>query len=72
MAAAGLISGPSAASGVATRAALVAKDGDVIEIDPGAYAGDVAPWPQNQLLRRGAGVSHLIKSIGKVIQQRDV
>jgi hypothetical protein len=32
--------------------ARAARDGDTIEVDPGDYRGDVAVWPQNDLLIR--------------------
>lgn len=35
--------------------ARAARDGDTIEIDPGDYRGDVAVWPQSDLLIRAAG-----------------
>ena len=36
-------------------AARIAADGDIIEIDAAAYRGDVASWPQSNLLLRGIG-----------------
>jgi parallel beta helix pectate lyase-like protein len=38
-----------------SAAAKVARDGDIIEIDAGVYAGDAAVWRQNRLTIRGAG-----------------
>jgi hypothetical protein len=38
-----------------SEAARRARDGDVIEIDAGEYAGDVAVWTQNNLTIRGVG-----------------
>jgi hypothetical protein len=37
------------------QAALVARSGDVIEVDAGEYAGDVATWPQSSLTIRAVG-----------------
>jgi hypothetical protein len=53
-------------------AARVAEDGDIVEIDPGTYKGDVVLWPQNGLIVRGVGERPLITSNGKVIEDRDV
>ena len=36
-------------------AARVAKSGDVVEVDPGDYAGDVATWGQSNLVIRAVG-----------------
>ena len=38
-----------------SEAARVARDGDVVEIDAGVYAGDAAVWPQHRLTIRGVG-----------------
>ncbi len=37
------------------RASQIARDGDVIEIDPGEYSADSAVWTQNDLVIRGVG-----------------
>jgi Right handed beta helix region len=37
------------------QAALMAKSGDVIEVDAGEYAGGVATWPQSNLTLRAVG-----------------
>lgn len=36
-------------------ASLIAKDGDVIEIDAGIYQDDIAVWRQNNIVLRGVG-----------------
>ena len=41
-------------------------------IDPGTYHGDVALWPQNSILIRGAGVRPLITADGRSVKNRDV
>ena len=64
--------GPEREFKTVAAAARVAKDGDIVEIDPGTYKGDVALWPQNGLIVRGVGERPLITSNGKVIQDRDV
>jgi hypothetical protein len=47
--------GPSRSIQNIAQAATLARDGDVIEIDAGAYHGDVAVWNQKQLSIRGVG-----------------
>jgi len=37
------------------QAARVARDGDIVEVDAGDYAGDVASWPQSHLTIRAVG-----------------
>ena len=41
--------GPQRSVKTPTEAARLAKDGDIVEIDPGTYAGAVAIWPQDDL-----------------------
>lgn len=50
-----LVVGPKAALTRIADAAKVAKDGDVVEILPGDYRGDVAVWLQKRLTIRGIG-----------------
>jgi uncharacterized protein (TIGR03382 family) len=47
--------GPDKQYATPSAAAAAASDGDVIEIDAGEYAGDVATWTQNDLTLRGVG-----------------
>jgi hypothetical protein len=47
--------GPTRALRNPSDAARVARDGDTIEIDAGAYPGDVAVWKQHNLRIRGVG-----------------
>jgi len=47
-------------------AARVAADGDIVEIDAGAYPGDVAVWTQSGLLLRGIGGRVVLDSQGTV------
>jgi hypothetical protein len=53
-------------------AAAAARDGDVVEIAAGVYAGDVAIWPQNDLLVRGVGGRPHIQANGERVRDRDV
>jgi hypothetical protein len=50
-----LLVGPQHAFRTPSEAAKVAREGDVVEIEPGLYAGDTAVWTQNHLLLRGRG-----------------
>ncbi len=45
--------GPGEALGSIAEAARLARDGDVVEILPGTYRGDVAVWTQRRLTLRG-------------------
>ena len=47
--------GPSRSIQNIAQAAMLAHDGDVIEIDAGIYHGDVAVWNQKTLTIRGVG-----------------
>lgn len=52
-------------------AARVARDGDLVEIDPGTYEGGVAHWRQNRLIVRGAGEGAAIDAAGLRVAERD-
>ena len=43
-------------------AAKAARDGDIVEILPGEYRGDVTTWRQKQLTIRGGGERPVVKS----------
>jgi hypothetical protein len=47
--------GPNQAVKSISRAASMAQDGDVIEVDAGEYHGDVAVWTKNRLTVRAVG-----------------
>jgi hypothetical protein len=64
--------GPNREVKTISGAAKLARDGDIVEIDPGIYRGEVALWPQNDLLVRGVGERPVITADGKAIQRRDV
>lgn len=52
--------GPQYPLKLPSQAARVAKDGDVVEIEAGVYAGDAAVWRANKLTLRGVnGVARL-------------
>ena len=46
--------GPERAVRTLSDAAQIARDGSIVEIDPGDYVGDVAVWTQDQLILRAA------------------
>jgi hypothetical protein len=48
-----------------TDAARLAKDGDVIDIQPGNYRGQPAIWTQNNLIIRGVGERPVMLADGK-------
>jgi hypothetical protein len=50
-----LLVGPQHELKTPSEAARVAREGDVVEIEPGLYAGDAAVWIQNRLTIRGRG-----------------
>ena len=52
--------GPQHALKTPSEAATFARDGDVVEIEPGIYYGDAAVWTQNRLtIRARGGRAHL-------------
>lgn len=52
--------GPTRTYKLPSKAAAIAANGDVIEIDAGVYGGDVAVWRQNRLTISGVGgLAHL-------------
>ena len=64
--------GPDRKIRTIAAAAAAARDGDIVEIDPGVYRGGVALWPQDDLIVRGASERPHITADGKSIEQRDV
>jgi len=64
-AAATLVVGPGAPFARIADAALQARDGDVVEILPGTYRGDVAVWTQRRLTIRGVGAMPVLAADGK-------
>jgi hypothetical protein len=55
-----------------SEAALIAKDGDTIEIDAGVYSGDVAIWRQHNLIIRGVGGRAIIKANGGAAEEKAI
>src|SRR5262249_18753664 len=55
-----------------SQAAAAAKDGDVIEISPQTYAGDVAVWTASNLTIRGVGNRPHLKANGASAQGKGI
>jgi len=53
-------------------AAKAARDGDIVEILPGEYRGDVATWRQKQLTIRGIGERPVLNADGKIAQGKAI
>ena len=53
-------------------AAKAARDGDIVEILPGEYRGDVATWRQKKLLIRGIGERPVLIADGKIAQGKAI
>ena len=56
--------GPAEAITRISEAARLAQDGDVVEILPGDYRGDVAVWTQKRLTIRGARTRPVLRADG--------
>jgi len=64
--------GPTKTFSAPSKAAAVAKDGDVIEIDAGTYTADVAVWRANNLTIRGVGGRPHLKAGGASAQGKAI
>jgi len=53
-------------------AAALARDGDIVEILPGTYRGDVAVWTQRQLTIRGVGAMPVLVADGQVAEGKAI
>lgn len=62
--------GPQHALKAPSAAARVARDGDVVEIEPGLYAGDAAVWTQNRLTIRGRGGRAHLRADGAQVEDK--
>ena len=54
------------------EAAMLARNGDVIEIDSGEYHGDVTVWPQKALTIRGVGGNARLFAEGKIAEGKGI
>jgi hypothetical protein len=64
--------GPSQPINRIADAARLAKDGDIVEIHPGEYRGDVATWTQNNLTLRGIGKRPTLIADGKSAEDKAI
>lgn len=52
--------------------AAIARNGDVVEIDAGTYAGDAAVWKQHNLTLRGNGGYAHLRADGQAAEQKAI
>jgi tetratricopeptide repeat protein len=64
--------GPGQQLQLPSDAARVAQDNDIIEIEGGRYAGDVALWKQSGLLLRGVNSRPHLDSQGRTAQEQGI
>jgi hypothetical protein len=64
--------GPGKAFSVPSQAAAIVKDGDIVDISAGTYAGDVAVWRANDLTLRGVGGRPHLKAGGANAQGKAI
>ena len=57
--------GPGGTARTIAEASQIAKDGDIVEIGPGEWIGDVAVWQQKALTIRGSGKRTALIAAGK-------
>ncbi len=55
-----------------SEVALIAEDGDTIEIEASTYMGDVAVWTQNDLVIRGIGGRPHLRAAGKSAENKAI
>src|SRR3954466_7010328 len=67
-----LLVGPRHALKTPSAAARVARDGDVVEIEPGLYAGDAAMWTQNGLTLRAIGGRAHLRADGAEVEGKGI
>lgn len=54
------------------EAARIARDGDVVEIQPGFYTGDVAVWRQKRLTIVGLGDGPVLEANGQIAEGKAI
>jgi hypothetical protein len=54
------------------QASKIAVNGDIVEVDAGTYLGDVATWPQSNLVIRGVGGQALVDANGGSAQGKAI
>ena len=69
---ASMVVGPGEKIATLTEAARLARDGEVIEVRPGVYRGQVAVWTQNNLVIRGTGERPVMLADGKSAEDKGI
>lgn len=64
--------GPQGDVRTIAEAARRARDGDIVEVRAGEYAGDVAAWPQRRLTIRAVGGRAVLKAAGKSAEGKGI
>jgi len=64
--------GPGRPLSAPSEAAKLARDGDVVEIAAALYEGDVAIWPQNDLILRGVGGRAHVRASGPLAENKGI
>ena len=64
--------GPDGDVQTIAEAARIAHSGDVVEVQAGEYAGDVAVWRQKRLTIRAVGGRAVLKAEGKAAQDKGI
>ncbi len=64
--------GPTRAITVPSQAALIARTGDIIEIDADSYVGDVAVWSADNLTIRGVGGRARLLAAGQSAENKAI
>ncbi|HNP62624.1 MAG TPA: right-handed parallel beta-helix repeat-containing protein [Woeseiaceae bacterium] len=67
-----LLVGPNMPYELPSEAAMVAEDGDIVEIEATVYAGDAAVWTQNDLVIRGVGGRPHIRADGAAAEGKAI
>ncbi|NMG56198.1 right-handed parallel beta-helix repeat-containing protein [Aromatoleum aromaticum] len=62
--------GPEEAITTIAEVARLARDGDIVEIQPGEYRGDVASWTQRRLTIRGVGERPVLIADGRSAEDK--
>ncbi len=64
--------GPQGDVRTIAEAAKRARDGDIVEVQAGEYAGDVATWPQRHLTIRAVGGRAVLEAAGKSAEGKGI
>ncbi|MBA2412957.1 MAG: hypothetical protein H0V63_09050 [Burkholderiaceae bacterium] len=64
--------GPAREIRTLAKASAIARDGDIVEVDPGDYEKDNAVWTQNDLVIRGIGTRPRLVANGAVAEGKGI